>query len=189
MDKEQPVEQQNVSNNDINQPDYRPDSQVEASFVDEDLDGLDIPLPMQNSIQNAQFNIQNPVMPVKDMVKLEELHAGAIDRILTMGEKEQSFTHRIVESQHVDQIKITDRNIEISKEQNSFNFQKLYIITGLIVILIICATVLFAKGNNIGGWAFTTGFVVLACIFMLGYFPNSPFSIFGGKSKDSSDNS
>lgn len=161
------------------QPDYSPDSQVEASFVNE---SLDTQLPMQNSIQNAQFNINNPVMPVKDMVRLEEVHKGAIDRILAMGEREQSFTHGIVQSQHDDQLKITNRNIGISKEQNSFNFQKLYIVSGFIFVLIVCATYLFVNDKMWGGLAFSLGFLVLASIFILGYFPSRIFEAMFNKS-------
>jgi len=143
---------------------------------------------MQNSIQNAQFNINNPVMPVKDMVKLEEVHEGAIDRILAMGEREQSFTHKIVQSQHDDQLRITNRNVEISKEQNSFNFQKLYIVSGFIFVLISSATYLFANDKMWGGLAFSLGFLVLASIFILGYFPNRVFeALFGTKPPNSSE--
>lgn len=167
-----------------NQPDYSCDSQVDidASFVGENLDAQ---VPMQNSIQNAQFNINNPVMPVKDMVKLEEAHNGAIDRILTITEKEQAFTHKIVQSQHDEQLKISERNIEISKEQNTFNFHKLYIVSGFIIVLIGCAVYLFAHDKLWGGIVLAFASLVLASIFMLGYFPTRIFeALFNRKPPD-----
>lgn len=178
MDKGQNTVEQNTStidNDSISQPDYSPDNQVDASLVRDNLESLDTSVPMQNSIQNAQFNINNPIMPVQDMVKLEEAHPGAIDRILAMGEKEQSFTHQIIQSQYNDQLRINERNIEISKEQNSFNQYKLFIVSSFILILIGCSTYLFILGSLLGGFAFSLVMLILASIFILGHFPNKIF--------------
>lgn len=178
MDKERDSVAANTSTSDHDspsQPDYSPDNQVDSSFVQDNLESLDTPVPMQNSIQNAQFNISNPIMPVKDMVKLEEAHPGAIDRILAMGEREQSFTHQIIQSQHNDQLRINDRNIEISKEQNSFNRYKLFIVSSFILILIACATYLFLLGSLWGGFALSMVMLILASIFILGHFPSKVF--------------
>ncbi|CAM3424119.1 hypothetical protein GCM10016272_02340 [Psychrobacter glaciei] len=169
--------------NENNQPDYSLDSQVEASFSDESLDAL-TQASMQNSIQNAQFNINNPIMPAKEMAMLEEAHPGAIDRILAMGEREQSFTHKMVESQHLEHIKSNERNIDISKEQTFFNQAKLYIVSIFILLLIIVSFYLFLKGFVLGGIALAFVMLVLACIFILGYFPSSIFeALFKNKSR------
>lgn len=169
--------------NENNQPDYSLDSQVEASFSDESLDAL-TQASMQNSIQNAQFNINNPIMPAKEMAMLEEAHPGAIDRILAMGEREQSFTHKMVESQHLEHIKSNERNIDISKEQTFFNQAKLYIVSIFILLLIIVSFYLFLKGFVLGGMALAFVMLVLACIFILGYFPSSIFeALFKNKSR------
>jgi|26BtaG_2_1085354.scaffolds.fasta_scaffold14295_2 uncharacterized membrane protein len=192
MDKQQDTEEPNTStidNDRTSQPDYSPDNQVDASFVRDNLESLDTPVPMQNSIQNAQFNISNPIMPVKDMVKLEEAHPGAIDRILAMGEREQSFTHQIIQLQHNDQLRINDRNIEISKEQNNFNRYKLFIVSSFILILIACATYLFLVGPLWGGLALSMVMLILASIFILGHFPSKVFeALFQNRSqRESSD--
>ena len=169
---------------DNNQPDYSLDSQVEASFIDESSDAL-TQASMQNSIQNAQFNINNPIMPAKEMAMLEQAHPGAIDRILAMGEREQSFTHKMVESQHTEHMKSNERNIDISKEQTFFNQAKLFIVSFLILILIIIAAYLFANGFLWGGVVFSFVMLVLACIFILGYFPSSIFeAMFKSRSSD-----
>ncbi len=169
---------------DNNQPDYSLDSQVEASFSDESSDAL-TQASMQNSIQNAQFNINNPIMPAKEMAMLEQAHPGAIDRILAMGEREQSFTHKMVESEHTERMKSNERNINISKEQTFFNQAKLFIVSFLILILIIIAAYLFANGFLWGGVVFSFVMLVLACIFILGYFPSSIFeAMFKSRSRD-----
>ncbi|MGO2506312.1 MAG: DUF2335 domain-containing protein [Psychrobacter alimentarius] len=170
--------------NDNNQPDYSLDSQVEASFSDESLDAL-TQASMQNSIQNAQFNINNPIMPAKEMAMLEEAYPGAIDRILAMGEREQSFTHKMIESQHLEHMKSNERNIAISKEQTFFNQSKLYIVSIFILLLIVVSFYLFIKGSLWGGVVLSFVMLILACIFILGYFPSSIFeAMFKNKSNN-----
>lgn len=130
-------------------------------------------------INNAgTVNIPPPAIPANDMVLLEHNYPGAIDRILKMSEAEQAFTHQIVQQQHSEQIKIQNRNIEISKEQNLFNIIKLFMGFFVIVGLTAIDTYLFYLGFNIGGGIMTFATLVLAAIFILGYFPESIFSIF-----------
>ncbi|WP_299066676.1 DUF2335 domain-containing protein [uncultured Psychrobacter sp.] len=157
-----------------NQPDYSPDSQVDVSFTDENPDAL-TQATMQNAIQNAQFNFNNPIMPAKEMAALEKAYPGAIDRILAMGEREQSFTHKMVELQHTEHMKSNERNIDISKEQTFFNQSKLYIVSAFILLLIILSVCLFINGFFWGGVVLSFVMLVLACIFILGYFPSSIF--------------
>lgn len=177
------VQSEKDTNDNTNQPDYRPDSQVDASFADDNLEGLDPSLHINNPV-NAQVNINNPVMPAKDMVKLEEAYPGAIDRILAMGEKEQAFTHKIIESQHESELKANQRNIGISKEQSVFNFLKLIIAFVLVVLSGSCAVYLFINDKLWGGLAMSLVSLVLASIFLLGYFPNRVFEALFGKRHD-----
>ena len=163
--------------NDNNQPDYSPDSQVEASFSDESPDAL-TQASMQNSIQNAQFNINNPIMPAKEMAMLEEAHPGAIDRILSMGEREQTFTHQVQERLQGEHIRLNDRNIEMSKEQTELTNKKINLTVVLIVIMVACAVGLFAFDRTIGGVLMVALSAAVAIIFVLGQSPDSLFNIF-----------
>lgn len=165
---------------DQDQRSYKPENQVDVLDFDINTNSIDHNHSKPNlpytAIQSANsVHINNPVMPAQDMAILESVYPGAIDRIFSINEKEQAFTHKLVESQHDEQIKINDRNIGISKEQSSFNVSKLYIVSALILILIGCATYLFAAGFLWGGLAFTLSTLILASIFILGYFPNSVF--------------
>ena len=160
-----------------NQPSYAPENQVDvlAANINTNNNYNEPNLPYA-AIQNAtSVHFNNPVMPAQDMAILEGVHPGAIDRILSISEREQTFTHKLVENQHDEQIKINDRNIGISKEQSLFNVSKLWIVSLLILILIACSTYLFATGSLWGGLAFTFSMLILASIFILGYFPNSVF--------------
>lgn len=139
-----------------------------------------------NHAQNV--NIPAPAIPANDMVKLEAHLPGSIDRILRMSEKEQDFTHDIVQAQHDEQIKTNNRNIEISKEQKVFNFTKLWMGFFIILCLMGLAFYLFSIGLTIGGGLITFATLVLAAVFVLGYFPESIFSIFKrGRSSDESE--
>lgn len=160
-----------------NQPSYTPENQVDVLAVDINTDNTDNkPNLPYAAIQNANsVHFNNPVMPAQDMVILESVYPGAIDRIFSINEREQAFTHKLVENQHDEQIKINDRNIGMSKEQSLFNISKLWIVSLLILILIACSTYLFATGYLWGGLAFTFSMLILASIFILGYFPNSVF--------------
>lgn len=165
---------------DKDQRSYTPENQVDVLDFDINTNNIDHNQSKPNlpytAIQSANsVHINNPVMPAQDMAILESVYPGAIDRIFSINEKEQAFTHKLVESQHDEQIKINNRNIGISKEQSSFNVSKLYIVSALILILIGCATYLFDAGLLWGGLAFTLSTLILASIFILGYFPNSVF--------------
>ena len=162
---------------DNDQPDYSPDSQVEAFFSDESPDALNQG-SMQNSIQNAQFNINNPIMPAKEMAQLEEAYPGAIDRILSMGELEQAFTHQVQERLQGEHIRLNDRNIEISREQTELTNKKINLTAVLIVIMVGCAVILFAFDKTIGGVLMVALSAAVAIIFVLGQSPDSLFNIF-----------
>ncbi|WP_067337549.1 DUF2335 domain-containing protein [Faucicola atlantae] len=130
-------------------------------------------------ISHAQnVNIPAPAIPANDMVKLEAHLPGSIDRILRMSEKEQEFTHHIVQAQHDEQSKINNRNIEISKEQRNFNFIKLVMGFLLIIGLIGLSTYLFILKLSWGGSVIALAALVLAAVFILGYFPEKIFNIF-----------
>ena len=103
-----------------------------------------------------------------------------------MSEAEQAFTHQLVQQQHNEHVKVNDRNIQISKEQSRFNTTKLWM--GFVVILLLgfIDAGLFYLGFNIGGGMMTFATLVLAAIFILGYFPESIFSIFK-RGKDSNE--
>ena len=160
-----------------NQPDYSPDSQVEASFTDRSPDAL-TQGAMQNSIQNAQFNINNPIMPAKEMALLEEAHVGAIDRILSMGEREQTFTHQVQERLQGEHIRLNDRNIEMSKEQTALTNKKVNLTVVLIVLIVASAVGLFAFDKIVGGVLLIALAAAIAIIFVLGQSPDSLFGIF-----------
>ncbi len=180
-ESQQPAEA--LENNNDNQPDYRPDSQVEASFAAGNLEGSDNYLQINNP-GNAQVNINNPVMPANDMVKLEAVHPGAIDRILSMGEKEQAFAHKIIESQHKEELEVSQRNRGISKEQSLFNFAKLFIVSLFILLLIGCAVYLFIQDKTWGGLSMSLVILILASIFVLGHFPTKIFEALFGRFYD-----
>ena len=137
---------------------------------------LNVPFVPINNAQNV--NIPAPAIPANDMVKLEAYLPGSINRILQMSEKEQSFTHHIVQSQHNEQVKINDRNIAISKEQGKFNTTKLWMGFLLIVGLTGVGLYLFIHNFVWGGSIMLFSALVLAAVFILGYFPESIFSIF-----------
>ena len=130
-------------------------------------------------IQNAHnVNISPPAIPANDMVLLEQYHPGAIDRILKMSEIEQTFTHQLVKSEQLEQVKINQRNVEISKEQNRFNTIKLWMGFFIIIGLIVIAFYLFTENFIIGGSCILFAALVLAAVFVLGYFPEKIFDIF-----------
>lgn len=188
--KNNSLEAADVENKD--QPSYTPENQVDVLDFDINTDSNHSkPNLPYTAIQSANsVHINNPVMPAQDMAILENVYPGAIDRIFSINEKEQTFTHKLVENQHDEQVKINDRNIGISKEQSSFNVSKLYIVSALILILIACATYLFNAGSLWGGLAFTLSMLILASIFILGYFPNSVFdAIFRRDRPDSNSDS
>lgn len=169
----------------INQPDSFDDDQVDSplnNHLQYDL-STNTYVPINNA---GTVNIPPPAIPANDMVLLEHHYPGAIDRILKMGEAEQAFTHQLVQQQHNEQVKINDRNIQISNEQSRFNTTKLWM--GFIVIIILGAidAGLFYLGFNIGGGIMTFATLVLAAVFILGYFPESIFSIFK-RGKDSNE--
>lgn len=180
MAKNQDDEENKTSSevtDDIDQPDYSLDSQVEGSFVDASADAL-TQSTMQNSIENAQFNFNNPVMPADEMAKLEKSHPGAIDRILSMGELEQVFTHQLQEKIQGEHTKLNDRNIEMSKEQTLLINKKIDRTVLLIILMVVCAVGLFSYDKNLGGALMIALSAAVAIIFVLGKSPDALFSIF-----------
>ena len=134
---------------------------------------------VQVPINHAQnVHLPSPSIPANDMVLLEKHHQGAIDRILNLSEREQHFNHDMVKLQHNEQVKINDRNIEISKEQKTFNFTKLWMGFFLVLFLMSAGIYLFIHDFKVGGGLILFSGLVLAAVFIIGYFPEGIFSIF-----------
>ncbi|MBW4018557.1 DUF2157 domain-containing protein [Moraxella osloensis] len=134
--------------------------------------------------QAIQNNIHLPsTLPAQDMVLLQQHYPHAIEEIFARQKQEQDFTHHIVQSQHDLQVKITDRNIAISKEQYQHNTGKLILVSSFIFLLIGGALYLFIKDKTAGGITLAILACILGSIFVLGQFPTGVFDAIFGRNK------